>query len=268
MSTTTTNFNITLPEGVDTFNPLIFNNDAFTLIDSIMRTIKNATIGTANQVLSENVNTITRTDSNTNAFIFIASSDYETTQEFYVDGVPVTVRYSDGYAPKNGAYKTNQAVLCYLNGNILTLFINNSELLAAINISYDNSSSALTGTNVQNAIDEVVTRTQTINPVKINISGAYYRDLSPDAPETMFSYWKKDGVIHINGAIYVNTPQSDWYTVAILPEGYRPLHNMYLPTFSATSSSVTTLDVAVLPNGAIQFRRGASGIYYHVNVVI
>lgn len=124
MSTTTTNFNITLPEGVDTFNPLIFNNDAFTLIDSIMRTIKNATIGSANQVLSEGVNTITRTDANTNAFIFIASSDYETNQTFYVDGVPVNVRYSDGTAPKNGAYRTNHAVLCYLNGNILTLFTN------------------------------------------------------------------------------------------------------------------------------------------------
>lgn len=123
MSTTTTNFGITLPEGADTFNPLIFNNDAFTLIDSIMRTIKNATVGSANQVISEDVNTITRTDSNTSTFIFVASSDYEVTQKFYVDGVPVTVRYSDGSAPKNGAYRTNQAVLCHLNGNILTLFI-------------------------------------------------------------------------------------------------------------------------------------------------
>ena len=127
MSTTTNNFGITLPEGIDTFNPLTFNNDAFTQIDSEMRTIKNATVGSANHVLSENINTITRSDSNTNTFIFIASSDYGATQNFYVDGVPVNVRYSDGSAPINGAYRTNQAVLCHLNGNILTIFIHSTE---------------------------------------------------------------------------------------------------------------------------------------------
>ena len=122
---TTTNFGITLPEGGDTFNPLTFNNDAFTLVDSLLRTTKNATVGTANHSLSENINTITRVDSNTNTFTFIASSDYDTSQDIYVDGVPVNVRYSDGSAPRNNAYRTNQAVLCYLNGSILTLFINN-----------------------------------------------------------------------------------------------------------------------------------------------
>lgn len=127
MSTTTTNFGITLPEGIDTFNPLTFNNDAFTLIDAQMRTIKNATVGSANHVLSENINTITRSDSNTNTFIFIASSDYGAAQNFYVDGAPVNVRYSDGTLPRNGAYRTNQAVLCNLNGNILTVFIHSTE---------------------------------------------------------------------------------------------------------------------------------------------
>ena len=122
---TTTNFGITLPEGTDTFNPLTFNNDAFTLVDSLLRTTKNATVGTANQLLSEDINTITRADSNTSMFTFIASSDYVTSQAVYVDGALVNVRYSDGSAPSNNAYRTNQAVLCYLNGSILTLFIHN-----------------------------------------------------------------------------------------------------------------------------------------------
>ena len=129
---TTNNFGITLPEGADTFNPLTFNNNAFTLVDSVIRTVKNATVGLANQVLSENVNTIARADSNTNAFIFIASSDYETTQNFFVDDVPVNVRYSDGTAPKNGAYRTNQAVLCYVNGSVLTLFANRTMELSHV----------------------------------------------------------------------------------------------------------------------------------------
>lgn len=122
---TTTNFGITLPEGTDTFNPLTFNNDAFTLVDSLLRTTKNATVGTANHLLSEDINTITRADSNTSMFTFIASSDYVASQAVYVDGAPVNVRYSDGSAPGNNAYRTNQAVLCYLNGSILTLFIHN-----------------------------------------------------------------------------------------------------------------------------------------------
>ena len=125
MSTTTNNFGITLPEGSDTFNPLTFNNDAFTLVDSLLRTIKNATVGTANHSLSDNINTITRVDSNTNMFTFIASSDYATSQATYVDGTSVNVRYSDGSSPGNNAYRTNQAVLCYLNGSILTLFTSN-----------------------------------------------------------------------------------------------------------------------------------------------
>lgn len=125
MSTTTNNFSITLPEGTDTFNPLTFNNDAFTLVDSLIRNTKNDTVGTANHTLSENTNYLTRSDSNTNTFTFIASSDYEATQVTRVDGVSVVLRYSDGSAPGSNAYRTNQAVLCYLNGNILTLFINN-----------------------------------------------------------------------------------------------------------------------------------------------
>lgn len=121
MSTTTTNFNIVLPEGSDTFNPLTFNNNAFTLVDSVMKANQDRGITPATHIYLDGVNTISRNIATCDTLIFVASSDYEAGSTVAVDGVTMTFRYSDGSAPRSGAFRINQAVLCHINGTILTL---------------------------------------------------------------------------------------------------------------------------------------------------
>lgn len=121
MATNTTNFNIVLPEGSDTFNPLTFNNNAFSLIDEQMKKNQDAGITTATHTFIDGSNTILRTIGSCNMLVFVASADYVAGSTIAVDGVTCTLRYADGTAPKSNAFRTNQAVLCYLNGTILTL---------------------------------------------------------------------------------------------------------------------------------------------------
>lgn len=131
MSTTTTNYNIVLPEGTDTFNPLVYENDAFTLIDAALKAVDDFAITTATHVLSGSINTLTRSKANRNMIVFIATSDYLASQAFTVDGNTVVFRDADATTPRDGAFKTNQAVVCYLNGSILEM-VSTGGLSAAI----------------------------------------------------------------------------------------------------------------------------------------
>lgn len=121
MSTLTQNFGIVLPEGNDIFNPLTFNNDAFTKVDAQMKKNQDAGLTSATHNLIDGVNQILREIGTCPLFIFTATSDYEASQTFAVDGVTCTFRYADGTAPTDGAFATNQTVLCYLNGTIINL---------------------------------------------------------------------------------------------------------------------------------------------------
>ena len=121
MSSTTTNFGIVKPEGTDTFEPLTYNNQAFDKIDSQMKINQDNGTTKATHTYIDGINTILREIATCNTLIFVASADYVAGSTIAVDGVTCTFRYSDGTAPTDGAFKTNQAVMCYLNGTILTL---------------------------------------------------------------------------------------------------------------------------------------------------
>lgn len=118
---TTQNFNIVLPEGTDTFAPLTFNNNAFTLIDQIMKQNQDAGITTATAVLENDILTIVRSKPSVKFFAFVASADYASSNVVTVDGVQVSVRLADGTIPRNGAWVTNQLVLCAVTGTIMNV---------------------------------------------------------------------------------------------------------------------------------------------------
>ena len=118
---TTQNFNIVLPEGTDTFAPLTFNNNAFTLIDQIMKQNQDAGITTATAVLENDILTIVRSKPSVKFFAFVASADYASSNVVTVDGVQVSVRLADGTIPRNGAWVTNQLVLCAITGTIMNV---------------------------------------------------------------------------------------------------------------------------------------------------
>lgn len=153
----TDHYNLNLPEGTDIVNPLVQDNPNYTAIDNAMYANKLRVIGTATELTTGTVHALTRADQDIAAFKFVATSDYNAGDTFTVDGVSVTARVTDGSSIPTGAYKINSTVLCILDGSVLNL-INVSGNIKAANVSYTNTSSGLSATNVQDAIDEVASK--------------------------------------------------------------------------------------------------------------
>lgn len=162
----TANYNLNLPEGTDIVNPLVQDNPNYTAIDGAMYANKLRVVGTATELTTGTVHAITRVDTDIPVFRFVATSDYNTGDTFTVDGVSVTARRADGAQMKNKAYVINSTVLCILDGTILN-FIGVDGIVSGSNVSYDGTSSGLSATNVQDAIDETVNM---INPGSVSVT--------------------------------------------------------------------------------------------------
>lgn len=150
----TTNYNLITVEGTDVVNPLVQMNPNFTDIDAAMFANKQATIGSAAEIVSGTVHAITRSNTDSDYFRFTATGNWTLGDSMSVDGVSVSVFLSDGTTPGTGAYIINTEVLALLSGTRVTL-ITSSGAVAANAVSYDNTGSGLTATNVQDAIDEL-----------------------------------------------------------------------------------------------------------------
>lgn len=150
----TPNYNLITVEGTDVVNPLVQMNPNFTDIDAAMFANKQAVIGSATELTSGTVHSITRLNPDSNYFRFTAVSNWNAGDSMSVDGVNVSVYLSDGTTPPTGAYIINTEVLALLSGSRVTLITSTGSVNAA-GVSYDNSLSGLTASNVQNAIDEV-----------------------------------------------------------------------------------------------------------------
>lgn len=162
----TTHYNLNLPEGTDIVNPLVQDNPNYSAIDAAMFANKQAVIGTATEVVSGTVHAITRLNTDSDYFKFTATGNWNTGDSMSVDGTAVSVYLSDGTAPGTGAYIINSEVLALLNGSRVTLIVS-SGAVAANAVSYDNSGSGLTATNVQDAIDEIES---IINPGSVSVT--------------------------------------------------------------------------------------------------
>lgn len=174
----TPHYNLNLPEGSDIVNPLIQDNPNYTAIDTAMYNNKLRVVGTATHVKTGTNHAITLGDSDINQFKFVATGDYASGDTFTVDGVTVTARIADGSSIPSGAFKINSTVLAVLDGTILNL-INVNGLKPAAYITYDNTSSGLSATNVQDAIDEVENEVAAIPQIEkgtFNVSVAQLSD--------------------------------------------------------------------------------------------
>ena len=151
----TTHYNLNLPEGTDIVNPLVQDNPNYTAIDSAMFANKQSVIGSATEIVSGTVHAITRLNPDSNYFRFTATGNWTAGDSMSVDGVNVSVYLSDGTTPATGSYIINTEVLAILSGSRVTLILSSGAVDASA-VSYDNSGSGLTATNVQDAIDEIV----------------------------------------------------------------------------------------------------------------
>lgn len=155
--TTTTNYGYTVVVGSDT--PVNIQNDIapnFTAIDTDLKAVSDSAITDATHSYSAGLHSLVRTDADRNVFYFVATADMTLGDSFSVDGVPVTARLVNGEALGTNSFVINNNVLCILVGTVLNILAVNAVATPnASQVSYDNSTSGLTATNVQNAIDEI-----------------------------------------------------------------------------------------------------------------
>ena len=157
----TPNFGFEVPVGSDTVNLLTQNYPNWTSLDSILQAIKDAGVTTATETKVGTVHQLVRTVSSCNVLRFTATSNYASGDTFTVDGNAVTTTTPGGTSLDAGAFVINQSVIGVLNGSVLTLAVGGSSSDAS-GISYDNTGSGLTATNVQDAIDEVESNIPTV----------------------------------------------------------------------------------------------------------
>lgn len=158
----TNHYNLNLPEGSDIVNPLVQDNPNYTAIDSALYANKVRVVGNATEVKSGTVHAITRSDADIDVMRFTSTGDWIAGDTMTVDGTPVTVYLPSGTAPLTGAYVINSEVIAALNGSRVTLYTGGVSTLDADDVTYDNTSSGLTATDAQAAIDELNTNIGTV----------------------------------------------------------------------------------------------------------
>ncbi len=128
---TTTNYGLKIYEGTDLFNPLTVENVNTSDLDTIVKGVSDAAVGTATELLTGTVHALTRSDTSRNVFHFTATANFEAGETFEVDGVQVTAKTPDGQNLSTGAYVINSSVLCILDGTLLTVIVNPAKALDA-----------------------------------------------------------------------------------------------------------------------------------------
>ncbi len=150
----TPNFGMNIPDATDIVNLLTQCYPNFTLLDGALQSIKETGVTTASETKSGTVHQLVRTDGDCDVLRFTATSNFATGDSFTVDGTPVTGVAVNGASLQTGDFVINSNVLAILNGAVLTLFAGGNVAPAASDVTYDNTVSGLTATDVQNAIDE------------------------------------------------------------------------------------------------------------------
>lgn len=178
----TTNYNLLIPEGTDVVNPLTQVNPNFQTIDGAMFANKQATIGTASEVVTGTVHAIIRNNTDSDVFRFTATGAWTSGDTMTLDGQSVTVHLSDGTTPATNSYIIGAEVLAMVNGSLVTLAISTTPPAQGVTsfntrtgavvpaasdydgsmIDYDNTTSGLNSTDVQGAIDEIEDQIQNL----------------------------------------------------------------------------------------------------------
>lgn len=175
----TTNYNFNLPEGTDLWNYLTQTNPNFTALDSILKGVSDATITTATEVASGTAHAISRTLPDANVIRFTATSNWTLGDTMTIDGTPVTVVKPNGTNLQTGDYVIGAEVLGVIRSTQFTVYVGGASSLDASDVTYDNTVSGLTATDVQDAIDENASNIATINS---NLATYYKGGITTETP--------------------------------------------------------------------------------------
>lgn len=261
---TTPNFGIVMPEGTDTFAPLTFDNNAYTLIDSVMKANQDRGITTASCVVSGGIVSLTRAITSCAFFVFTATGDFDPLETVAVDGVIVAVRYADGTVPEAGAWVINQSVLCYLNGTILNVISTRAKGVSAGTIGSLGDLETTDKSSIVAAINEVAEDVADLpshevlngNTITTSLNAGQYTNVSQitltpgswlllgscqfDASTDVFLAFAENGVGSAEGYIrnYSNTSKVHQLS-SVRQIGVSANMNVQLRVESAVSTNVT-----------------------------
>lgn len=261
MSTTTTNYNLKIMEGTDLVNYLTDTNPNFTALDSIIKGIEDSAFTTATHLQTGTVHELTRVNADSPYIIFTATSNFTYGDSFTVDGDAVTASDSEGSALRTNFFETNHIEFCILNGSSLTfLFGGNAETLSgrdlayilnSSNHSYNNTSSGLTATNVQTAIDELQTEIDPLDHIEDFTSELTFSNKLATAAFTALKIGK---LVIVQGLWVVNSGQtinsSD--SIVTVPNRFKPATDIWVSgTVSSSTDKGLTGYYRVLSTGNI-----------------
>ena len=153
--TYTTNYNLMLVEGTDVVNPLTQLNPNISDIDSQMKSNADATVARATCTKTGTTHAVVTSNSDAAMQRFTATGNWETGDTMTIDGVSVSVYLPDGTAPQTGCFVINSEVIIAINGSRVTLYAAPALSQQASDISYDNTLSGLSASDVQDALDEL-----------------------------------------------------------------------------------------------------------------
>lgn len=164
---TTPNYGYNMVESTDTCNVPVQISPNFSDIDTDLKAVSDAAITSAVDTFASNTHALVRDDADRNALFFVAPADYVAGDVFTLDGVNMNVTDAAGNALESNAFRVNSVVFGIVYGTRLTLNVVNPVSVPptpnASGISYDNTTSGLTATNVQDAIDEIDVSVDAIN---------------------------------------------------------------------------------------------------------
>lgn len=123
MARLTTNYGFNISEGNDPVNPLVDIFPNWDAIDSDLKDVSDASVGTATELTTGTVHALSRSDTDKNVFVFIATSNYTAGDTFVLDGNQVSALTPDGQALASGSYVIGATVLCALHDTLITVYV-------------------------------------------------------------------------------------------------------------------------------------------------
>lgn len=149
----TPNFGMNIPDSTDIVNLLTQCYPNFTLLDTVLQTIKESGTTVATETKVGTTHQLVRVVPDCAVIRFVATSNYTAGDTFTVDGNVVTANAPDGTSLPTGAYVINQNVFAILTGTQLTVYA--GEAHTALGTSFDNTGTNYVSTNVEGALKEV-----------------------------------------------------------------------------------------------------------------
>lgn len=181
----TPNFGFNIPDSTDIVNLLTQCYPNFTIADTALQAIKQQGISQATESKSGTVHNIVRIDSDCSVFWFTATSNFTTGDTFTVDGSPVTAVKVSGAGLETGDFVINSNVPCIVKGSVLTVLAGGgSSTVLAQDVTYDNTGSGLTATDVQDAIDEI---DGAVDALKASVNTELTASLTAGATQVTFT---------------------------------------------------------------------------------